>query len=78
MNKWIVGLIIGLVFGLLLGSLYGFNLGVNITVKKVTNLAQRFINIDSDAIRDAIFQYENHITSCYNVKDAFIHNNTWY
>jgi len=43
----------------------GFYMGVDFTVKKVVKIASSFINIDTELVYKAIFQYENNIGRCY-------------
>lgn len=54
-----------LLAGLVIGFIIGLGIGIEITINKVAKIASGFIDIDENLIRNAIFQYENNIGSCY-------------
>jgi len=58
-------LIVAIIVFFLLGVGVGIGIGMKIVEEKVIDIAQRFINIDEEAIRDALYRYENNIKACY-------------
>ena len=44
---------------------FGFSAGSAVTIKAVAEVASGFIDIDTNAVRDALYQYKNNLGGCY-------------
>ena len=69
-------LVISLTIAFLLGGFVGFVFGVGYTIDKGLDVMERLnvtLDIDSEAVKSAIFQYKNLIGGCGN---ALVYNNT--
>ena len=47
------------------GIIIGFYFGVETTIKSVAEIASRFVDIDENLIKQAIYQYNNNIGNCF-------------
>jgi len=54
--------------GLLCGFFLGLGFGIELTIRKVVNLLPSFTNIEinTQTVKDALFQYSNNIGKCFN------------
>ena len=61
--------LICIVIAYLFGVVHGTYIGAKIVTDQVIEVAQRFVDIDAEAISNALFQYENSIANCYPLKN---------
>ena len=69
-------IIAALLVCVLIGVFIGYMIGTAVTIKVVAHMASGFL--DKKLIEQAIFQYKNHISSCYpsQLENASIFTNT--
>ena len=68
------GYIVIIIIVLFIGFFIGYNIGVISTVKLVSDIANRFVDIDEDLIKQAVNQYKGHIKGCYPEKNEILYN----
>ena len=64
-----------LIFVIFISLLIGYTLGTIITIKAIASIAIRFVDIDENLIKEAIFHYENRIADCFPKQNASIYSN---
>ena len=76
MNKKTIKAIISVI---ILCLIIGYMLGVYTTIMSVVEVSKGFVDVDYDLVKQAIFQYKNHVSGCYPDKfeNALIHYDTW-
>jgi hypothetical protein len=70
----IVALVVALV-AFTAGYSYGMYKGIDIAISYGTKFVD--IDVDTDMLTKALYQYKEQIGGCLFTQDAFIHNNTW-